>query len=417
MTSPFPPSAVRDPAPAFAAPVAGVGDIPPLAIDRSEDFWDSVRHQYLVAGGIVYLDNAAYGPPSTIVLETQERWQHQLAANPASPMRLAELELARNRIARFVGASSDEIALTRSTTEGLSLVLHGMVWQPGDEILYDAADHPAARASFETLVQRYGVRLVNVGLGEQPVSDDAIVERYGQKYSEKSRLLFLSHINRRTGRILPVKALADFARARAVLSFLDASQSFGAIDYAVPALGVDYAAAPGHKWISAGHGGGFAYFRQDAQRHVLPTTGGFYEADAPSALEHSARRYDRNAGQKNIASLLGFTTALAVQDAIGRTAIADRLNALSDRLRDGLGDIDGLRVLTSRGVDSSGPLTTFLIPGRSAVDIVDVLRRDALVHVGFADPNAPQIVRVSPHIHNGFHDIDRAVAAIARAVR
>ncbi|KXU30497.1 hypothetical protein A0J57_18845 [Sphingobium sp. 22B] len=396
-------------------PPASLADLRSAGAGRGPEFWSAVRACFQVAGGVAYLDNADYGPPPGLVLEVQERWQHQLSADPTTPMRVGELEAARDGIGRFIGASGDEIVLTRGATEGISLLLHGFGWQDGDEIVFDGGDHLAARSAFRTLERRFGVRAVDVGLDPRgALTDEQIVERYAGRFTPRSRLLFLSHVGAASGRRLPVRALADAARRNGIFTALDASGSFGALDYSIADLGVDYLAAPGHGWASAGHGTGFAYVRQEVQNLIWPTTGNFYDHRSDRPMAHSARRYDRNAGQKNVPFLLGFVTALEWQRTIGRAAIEKRIGELGDALRQGLEGLGHVELLSPGHGVPAGPALLFRVKGWDAVDVRGRIFRDADVRLGIVDGADGPLLRASPHIHNSDVDIGRALSALAK---
>lgn len=410
-------AALRADAAHFPSLLASVSDIPSVRAARDAGFWETLRPQFSVGGGIAYLDNAAYAPPPTLVLEAQERWQHQLSANPSNPMRLGELEPIRADIAAVIDASENEITLTRSTTEGFSLLLYGFDWHPGDEIVYDGGDHPNIVGILETLRARYGVRLVDAGIGDQALDGAEILARYSTGLTTNTRLLILSHVNGWTGQQLPVRALADLAHAKGALVALDASQSFGALQFSVRELGVDFAAAPGHKWALAGHGGGFAYYRHDAQRIIWPTVGGGYDPNSTSVFDQSARRLDRNAGQKNIPFLLGFGTAIAWHDAVGRSAIEARVLELSGYLLEGLATLPAVRLSGGAGpsgTNAASALTVFTLEGHSARDVQEQLLGQENVRLGLIGEGGAARLRASPHIHNSLNDIDRAIRALAR---
>lgn len=394
--------------------IADIGDIPRQAGERDAAFWDRLRPQFTIGGGTAYLDNASYSPPPGLVLETQERWQHQLSANPANPMRLGELEPVRGDVAQVIGASENEITLTRSATDGFSLLLYGFDWHRGDEILYDRGDHPSIVGIIETLSARYGVRAVDAGMGGEVLADAEIVSRYSASLTTSTRLMILSHINAWTGRRLPIRALAELAHANGTLVALDASQSFGALQFSVRDLGVDFAAAPGHKWAAAGHGGGFAYYRRDIQRLIWPTVGGGYDPKSTSIFDQSARRLDRNAGQKNIPFLLGFAAAVGWQNAVGRGSIETRLLELSAYLREAFAGLPAVRLLNGADDAAASPLTVFTVDGHGARDVQEQLLRRDNVRIGLIGEGANARLRASPHIHNSLNDIDRAVAALAR---
>ena len=104
-------------------------------------FWEQVRSQFLIDPDLTYMNNGSLGPMPLAVLEANDRSARHLAENPIDYQLEAEREEVRTRLAAFVGADADEIAITRSTTEGMNIFAHGIDWRPGDEVLVCTHEH------------------------------------------------------------------------------------------------------------------------------------------------------------------------------------------------------------------------------------------------------------------------------------
>ncbi|MEC3909172.1 aminotransferase class V-fold PLP-dependent enzyme [Sphingobium sp. CR2-8] len=229
---------------AFAPPEGG-----PDAI-----YWNRIRSQFDIVNGVTFFNNGTYCPPPRIVLETQKRWQRHLASHPQDSVRTDLLEHVRARTAALVNADADEIALTRSTTEGINLLTQGLDWKEGDEIILDRNDHFTAFQSFLNLTRRHGVKLVFVDLSAEPRSDADIIAKYAAAITPRTRILFLNWVNYRAGFRMPIKALAELGHRHGLIVSVDAAQAFGALPIDVVDSGIDHLAAPSHKWILGGPG-------------------------------------------------------------------------------------------------------------------------------------------------------------------
>ncbi|MDG5497515.1 aminotransferase class V-fold PLP-dependent enzyme [Niveispirillum sp. BGYR6] len=347
-----------------------------------------------------------------MVLEAQKRWQRHLASHPQDSNRTDLLEQVRARVATLINADADEIALTRSTTEGINLLTQGMDWQEGDEIILDRYDHFTAFQSFLNLTRRHGVKLVFVDLSAEPGSDADIIAKYAAAITPRTRILFLNWVNYRAGFRMPVKALAELGHRHGLIVSVDAAQAFGALPIDIADTGIDHLAAPSHKWILGGSGAGFAYFSKRILDRVWPIAGPAHVPGTPVAWQDTARKLD-NHRPKNLASEMGFLEAIEFYETIGETVFHERLDTLSRLLRDSLDQVGWGRVLTPRAPGRAAAITSFHVgEDRSADDIARRLWEQFQIKVNssaFAKLNA---LRISPHIYNSEAQIRFLVEAL-----
>ena len=100
----------------------------------------------------------------------------EIARDPY-PAHLEPTATTRARIAHGYGASVDEIAISRNTTDALSQILMGIEWQRGDEILVTPMEHPAGLATVLSMSARFGVKIVQWGVPvERAATADEVVE-------------------------------------------------------------------------------------------------------------------------------------------------------------------------------------------------------------------------------------------------
>jgi len=225
----------------------------------------ALRAQFPVLERVAYLNTGSVGPLARAAVEAAEAdLQLQLEAGRGGRAHFehahALAERLRVRIARVLGCDAWEVALTGATTDGVNAVLAGLDLQPGDEIVTSDEEHPGLLAPLALARERDGVEL-------RVVPFDAIADAV----SAQTRLVACSHVSWISGRIVDVEALA--AAPAPVL--LDGAQGLGALPVDVRALGCEYYAASGQKWLCGPVGSGYLYVRENAIDGLRPAWPGY----------------------------------------------------------------------------------------------------------------------------------------------
>ena len=212
------------------------------------------------------------------------------------------------KIADFFGADSTEIALTMSTGDGFGMVLGGLRWEPGDEVLITSEEHPVPLQSVQGLADREGAVIKEVELDHDK---DVILERVELAITPRTRLICFSHVTTDSGTLLPAEEISALARARGILTLWDGCQAVGQLPVDLHSMGCDFYATNCYKWLLAPIGTGFLYVRRDAQQALKPLR----RPHDPSA---SARQYEM--GSPGERALLGSRCQSRLPDLHRRTS-------------------------------------------------------------------------------------------------
>ncbi len=404
------------------APQADALSLPALrpGVEPASDqrYWDAVAAQYRLAPGPVNLENGFYGIMAQPVLAQYQRNVAYLNEHNSIYLRQgfeADVGRARARIAAALGVLTEEIALTRGATEALqNLIVNYRRLKPGDTVMYADLDYDSAQQVFDHLQERRGVRVARIVLPE-PASRQGVLDTYAQALERHpgTRLLLLTHVNNKTGLVLPLAELTRMARARGVDVIVDAAHAFGQVDVNLRQSGVDFAAFNLHKWIGAPLGVGFMYIRRarlhDIAPHLAGRDGEGAEADDILSRVHS--------GTGNTANVMTVTAALDFQQAIGLERKAARLRYLRDYWVSRARALPGVQILTPDEAGMAGAITSFRLAGQAGKAanqaIAARLKNDyGIFTVQRGGVAAGDCVRVTPALFTRTGELDMLVAAL-----
>ncbi len=360
--------------------------------DQSPDgvYWEEIRKQYMFEGRLIMMNNGTVGPMPKPVFNTLMRYFKIQASNPYEAYGMLKDDV-RNKLANFVGASPDEIVITRNTTEGMNFIANGLGLGEGDEVLQSTMEHPGGIHPWRLKAARYGISIAEAPLGVPPRNVDEIIRAFRSAINSRTRVISLSHTVFITGLIAPLKEMSEMAHERGILVLTDSAHGLGHLDLDLHDLGVDFFATSPYKWLGAPTGLGVLYVKSDVQDQVWPTI-----ASSGWDREGSASKFE-TLGQR--ADPLIF---------------ALRIRSLATHLKDGLSAIPGVKLHTSRDPYLSAGLTAFSIEGVEPQWIVDYVREkyNIVIRTIGSEAAGTRGVRVSTHIWVNTRHVDMLLEGV-----
>lgn len=294
-----------------------------------------VSHEFPLEPGLIYLNHAAVSPwpARTAAAVTRFATENRDSGARHYP-RWVEVETRlRERLQRLIGArGSDEIALLKNTSEGLSVIAHGLDWKPGDKVVIPRQEFPSNRIVWESLA-RYGVQVQMIDLYAQDDNDHDPEATLIAALDERTRLLSVSSVQYDTGLRLDLTRLGRACETAEVLFCVDAIQSLGALPLNVREIRADFVVADGHKWLLGPEGLALFYCRREVREqlnlhqygwHMVEHMGDFDRSDWQPAA--SGRRFE--CGSPNMLGVHGLEASLSLLEDVGLEFIA--LNILKN---------------------------------------------------------------------------------------
>ena len=299
---------------------------------------------------LVYLDNAATTQkPWSVIKKIEEGYTHQNAnvhrgVHFLSQMATEAHEDARKTVQNFLGAEySHEIIFTRGTTESINLVAYSFgetFLKEGDEIIISEMEHHSNIVPWQLLRTRKNIIIKVIPFNEKGELD---LETYSSLFTERTRLVAVTHVSNVLGTINPVKEIIKTAHSHNVPVLIDGAQSVPHISVNVKDLDVDFYVFSGHK-IYGPTGMGVLYGKEKYLDAMVPYQGGG-EMIAQVSFENTTFNelpYKFEAGTPDFIGSTALAEAIRYVQNIGMNEIAAYetylLNYATEKLKN-LGDI------------------------------------------------------------------------------
>jgi selenocysteine lyase/cysteine desulfurase len=377
----------------------------------NEDFdWHTIRQLFSVSPLMINLNNAGVSPCPKAALDAIDYYNRMCNDAPSHYMwRIldANREPLREKLAEMAGVSPKEIAITRNATESLNSIIFGLDLKAGDEIVLSYYDYPHIKTAWEQREKRDGIKLVWVDF-EMPSEDaDYLTTAYTSKFTKKTKLVQITHLINWTGQIMPVRRIADFAKAQGIEVLVDAAQTFGLLNYKIPDLNCDYWGTSLHKWLHAPVGNGMTWVKKEKIANVWALLGDTRE-DKDNILKLE------NLGTRSFPIEMATGYSIDLQQLIGAQRKQDRLHYLKNYWMEQIKDVKGIKFYTSLRPEWGCAIGVFGLEGKKGTQIVDFLMREHRIHTTNMEHRAVNGVRISPSIYTMETDLDKMIIAIKK---
>lgn len=365
-----------------------------------------LRREFVLDPDTLYLNHAAVAPWPTRTAQAVNRFAEQnlhFGARYYAHWNQQEAQLREQLRALINAAHTDDIALLKNTSEGLSVIASGLNWSEGDEIIISDQEFPSNRIPWEALRDR-GVRVVPVSLAGEDPEGNLI-----NAMSPATRLLSISSVQYGSGLKLDMGMLGRACRERDILFCVDAIQSLGAEPLDARAIHADFVVADGHKWLLGPEGLALFYCHAGVRErlalhqfgwHMIEHAGDYDRKDWRPAA--SARRFE--CGSPNMLGIHALSASLSLFEEIGMPQVTQALSRRVQQILDGLAQAGDIRVISPLSPGRRAGIVTF-VPARESAQACYRRLMDAGVVCALRGGG----VRWSPHFYTPPEVIERAL--------
>lgn len=377
---------------------------------------------------LIYLDNAATTQKPRCVVEAITEEYYSVNANVHRGVHFlsqqaTELhEASRETVRRFINArSTAEIIFTHGTTESINLIASSFTdsqMEAGDEIIISTMEHHSNIVPWQLQAERKGIKLKVIPMNDR---GEVLLDEYASLFTERTKLVSITHMSNVLGTINPVKEMIATAHAHNIPVLVDGAQAVPHMKVDVQELGADFYAFSGHK-IYGPTGVGVLYGKEEWLDRLPPYQGGgeMIQNVSFEKTTFNTLPFKFEAGTPDYVGTTALARALDYVSSIGIEAIAAHEHELTQYAMKRMKEIEGLRIFGE--AEQKGGVISFLVKDIHHFDMGTLLDRLGIaVRTGHhcAEPLMHRLgiegtVRASFALYNTFEEVDLLVEGINR---
>ena len=373
-----------------------------------EELWATIRSHYTLKDDYINLESGYYSIIPNPVLEHFIKHVRHVNIEGSYYMR-NDLKKNKDRViselADLVGSTSDQIAITRNTTESLDLVISGFQWKKGDEAIYAKQDYGSMKEMFEQISSRYGVKNKIVSVPNHPKNDEEIVSIYESQITDKTKLIMVCHMINITGQILPIKKICEMAHRYGVEVMVDGAHCVGHFDFSIDDFNCDYYGSSLHKWLATPLGAGLLYVNRNNTHKIWPLlANGNTNKNDIKRLNHI--------GTHPVHTDLAISNSIDYTNWIGMKKKEKRMRYLQRYWSDKLRTIKNVIVNTPEDLNRSCGIGNVGLSNMSPSAMSKVLFEKYKIFTVAIDYANVKGCRISPNIFTTTNELDQFIIAV-----
>ncbi len=355
-----------------------------------------------------YMNYGGQGPLSNDSLDAINRSYREVQlygpfSGKSNLWMLEELEKTRQLLAQELGGDPQSFVLTQNATEGCNMVLWGIDWQSGDNIVTTDCEHPGVAAAIENVARRHDLSVTRVPLSASESESIGVAQSIGAAIDSRTKLVVLSHVLWNTGETLPLSEIQACCRSANVPLLVDGAQSAGVIPLDLTNDPIDYYAFPGHKWFCGPEGVGSLYIRPELISGLKQTFVGWRSSMFVENTDTSAVKFE--VGTASFPLLAGLRAAIEGHRLRGDSQ--ERYQQILTNVRNfrtRLSELSFVTVLSPQLAPSG--LVSFILHGLSHSEVVVKLEEEGII---LRTVPQPDCIRASIHYLTEESDMDALV--------
>lgn len=378
---------------------------------------DSIlKAEFLLDPDVIFLNHGSFGACPRPVFEAYQKWQRELERQPVEFLGRRAIGLlaeARARLAAYLGVATDEVVYFPNPTTALNMVARSLELSPGDEILTTDHEYGAMDRTWRFVCRKTGARYVQRPIPLPVTSHADFVETFWTGVTERTRVVFISHITSPTALAFPVQEICHRARQAGLLSIVDGAHAPGQIPLNLATLGADVYAAACHKWLCAPKGSAFLYVRPEVQGMLEPLVVSWgWQSEQPSDSQFVDHHEWQ--GTRDLAAFLSVPAAIEFQARHDWEAVRQRCRALASQTRQRLNALTGLDPICPDSAEWFVQMFAARLPDVDLDRLKERLYDEFRIEVPLFKWNGQPLIRVSFQAYNSQADADALVDALTQ---
>lgn len=375
---------------------------------------EEIKAQFLLKKDITYLNFGAFGACPRPVFDVYQNFQRELEEEPTLFINeLGPHYIKKSRIAlgKYLNCSADDVVYVTSPSYAVNLIAKSIQIKSGDEILTTNLEYGPCDKTWKYYCEQKGATYKRIDVRFPLESKEDFIEQFVLGITDKTKLIFISHITSSTGLRLPVEEICAIANERGILIYVDGAHAPGQLPIDLSTLGADIYTGACHKWMLTPKGSSFLYVRNSLQHLFDPLiiSWGFKSLKPSNSLFLDNHQFQ---GTRDYSSFLTIPAAIDFMEGFNWKEVSVECKRLTQTNAQRFCDLFGTKAISPINEDFIGQLFCIPIPVSIAATLHDDLYQKYKIQIPVLNHEGNNYLRYSIQGFNNQQDLDRLYSAL-----
>ncbi len=372
-----------------------------------------MKDHYLLDPKITFLNHGSFGACPKPVFKDYQNWQRKLEEQPVRFLReevYHHLKNARDALGAYVGSDGDDLIFVPNPTTAVNTVIRSLNLSAGDQILSTDHEYGSLVRAWEWFTQDIQVEFIQRELLLPMTTHEEFVQHFWAGVTDRTRVIFLSHITSSTGLIFPAEEICKKARDAGILTIIDGAHVPGHIPLNITEMEPDIYTGACHKWLSAPKGASFLYVKKEFQELIKPLiiSWGREVDPSPSPFIHE----NQLQGTRDPSPFLAVPAAIRFQEENDWESVKSQCRRLTRETRDRVYEIINTAPICPNSEEWLGQMATVEIEVDDPEKVKNSLLEDYAIEIPVFSWKDKAFLRFSFNAYNNPRDADFLINAL-----
>ncbi len=375
-----------------------------------------IKEQFLLKKDITYLNFGAYGACPRPIFDVYQQFQLELETEPTvfvNETGPAYLKTSREALGAYLNCSADDLVYVTNPSYAVNIIAKSLKIGPGDEVLTTNLEYGPCDKTWKYYCEHKGADYKKIQTRFPLESKEDFIAQFTSGITEKTKLIFLSHITSSTGLRLPVEEICAIANQRGILIYVDGAHAPGQLAVDLATLGADIYTGACHKWMLTPKGSSFLYVRKSLQDLFDPLviSWGF---NTPKPSHSKFLDNHQLQGTRDYAAFLTIPAAIRFMEKYQWTKVAAESKRLTQNNATRFCELMGTKANSPINDDFIAQMFSIPIKVASPEKVHDTLYQQFGIQVPVLTHEGNHYLRYSIQGFNGQSDLDQLYEAIVK---
>lgn len=233
----------------------------------------SLREQFYINTETTFLNFGSFGASPKPVMQRYQQFQIEMETDPVDFMLVKGMQYLRESkqaLAEYINCNAEDFVYVTNPSYAVNIIAKSFPLNANDEVLATDIEYGACDKTWEYYCKKANAKYVRQHIPFPLESKEHFIDEFVKGITEKTKLIFISHITSATGLRLPVEEICKIANEKNITIFVDGAHTPGQIDLDISKLGADIYTGACHKWMMTPKGSSFLYVHKKLQNLFDP---------------------------------------------------------------------------------------------------------------------------------------------------